>query len=63
MLPKTFFHQIEKQEEMALYLPGSVVGCSFMHVLFKKFFYNIQIQIFQNYSPRTGCLARYMSLF
>ena len=58
----------EKQKEMTLYLPeptlsGSFVCYDFMHYLFKKVFYDILIQKFQNYSPQAECLALYMSLF
>ena len=65
---KNFFHQIKKQEEMTPYLPGPTLGgsflcCNFMHYLFRKVSSNIVIQKFQNYSPRTGCLALYISLF
>ena len=68
MLHRTFFYQIEKQEEITLYLPGptlfvSFVCCNVMHDLSRKVFCNILIQKFQNYTPRTGCLARYISLF
>ena len=68
MLHRRFFYQIEKPEEMTLYLPGpnlfgSFVCCNVMHDLSRKVFCNILIQKFQNYTPRTGCLARYMSLF
>ena len=53
---------------MTLYLPGrtlsgSFLCCNFMHYLFRKAFYNILIEKFQNYSPLTGYLALYMSLF
>ena len=33
-----------------------------MHYLFRKVFCNILIKKFQNYTPRTGCIALYMSL-
>ena len=53
MPQKRFFHEIKKQEEMNLYLPGSTssrsfVCCYFMHYLFTKVFCNILIQKFQN---------------
>ena len=62
------FHQIEMREEMTIYLPGrtlsgSFLCCNIMHYLFRKAFCNILIQKFQNYSPLTGYLALYMSLF
>ena len=68
MLHKRFSHQIKKQEEGTLCLPGPTLSgsfeyCNFMHYLFRKVFCNILIPKFRNYSPRTGCLALYRSLF
>ena len=67
MLHKRFFHQIEKQEEITIYLPGSTlfgsfICCNFMHYLFRKVFNNILIQKSQNYSPLSVRLALDMSL-
>ena len=67
-LHKRVLHQMGKQEEMTLYLPGptlsrSFVRCNFIHQLFGKVFCNILIEKVPNYSPRTGFLALYMSLF
>ena len=38
------------------------ICCNFIHCLFRKVFCNILIHKFQSHSPRTECLALYMSM-